>query len=293
MTYTALIKKYSSHIDRFEVELLLSHATKRPREFFIAHPEFTLTFFEYIRFKRMLKKRFKGVPIAYMTGKKEFYGLDFDVNKYTLVPRPDTEMMVENAISTINKQQSAEDILLIDVGTGSGCVPVAIMKSFTHKNIKTNGCGSIEAFATDISRRALRAAKRNAKKHNVDIQFFRGNLLSPLFSNKTIQQYNNKTIILTANLPYLTEQQFNEEPSIQHEPKTALVADDNGLALYKELLLQIKNNFSKHTVVGFFEIDPIQTDEINRIISSLFPNAQITLIKDLADNNRCIKFSLN
>lgn len=284
MNYTSLLKKFTPLLDRFEVELLLSHVTHRPREFFIAHPEFTPSLLEYLRFKRALQKRLSGVPIAYITGTKEFYGLEFEVNKHTLIPRPDTEIMVE-AVKLQITNYKLQHITLIDVGTGSGCIPISIMKAIKHENMK--------AFATDISEGALRVAKRNAKKHQADIQFCHGNLLQPLIDNKTMKQWINETIIITANLPYLTEQQFTEEPSIQHEPKSALVADDQGLALYKELLLQIKNTLSEHSLIGFFEIDPAQTDKISSIINAMLPHAHITIIKDFSNNDRCVKFSLN
>lgn len=282
MQYIAMIKKFSPLLERYEVELIISHVTKKPREFFLVHDKYTLSFLEYLRFTRAVRKRIKGVPLAYITGKKEFYGLEFEVNTNTLVPRPDTEVMVE-AVKLQITNDKVQNITLIDVGTGSGCIPIAIGK-YANRQID-------KIIATDISKGALRVAKRNAKKHNVDIQFLHGNLLEPLHNQKTREPGNQITII-TANLPYLTEQQFIEEPSIQHEPKNALVADDHGLALYKELLLQLKNNFSTGALTGFFEIDPTQTDRLTREILTVFPQATITCLKDLSGTNRCLMFSI-
>lgn len=289
MNYTTILKTYNQYIDPFDLTLLISHVTKKSREFFIAHPDYTLSFYEYIRLRIAIYKRKSGIPIAYITGHKEFYGLDFDVNKYTLVPRPDTEILVE----AVNKELRIKnkEFVLIDVGTGSGCIPIAIGKPAGRQGGYANRLiGKI--FATDISAGALRVAKKNAEKHGVDITFYQGNLLTPLFNQKT-RKLENQQIIITANLPYLTEQQFIEEPSIQHEPKSALVAEKQGLALYEELLGQIKKYMPNNDLTAFFEIDPAQTISLTTMIRGVFPNAPISIIKDLSGSDRCIQFSFS
>src|SRR3990167_1172625 len=156
MNYTTILKTYNQYIDPFDLNLLISHVTEKPREFFIAHPDYIVSFGEYIRLRIAMYKRKSGMPIAYITGHKEFYGLDFEVNKYTLVPRPDTEIMVEEAMRNVQFSFSNfqnKGILLIDVGTGSGCIPIAISK-YANRQI-----GKI--FATDISAGALRIANKN------------------------------------------------------------------------------------------------------------------------------------
>lgn len=275
-----MIKKFSPLLERYEVELIISHVTKKPREFFLVHDKYTLSFFEYLRFTRAIRKRIKGIPLAYITGKKEFYGLEFEVNTHTLVPRPDTEVMVE-AVKLQITNDKVQNITLIDIGTGSGCIPVAIGK-YANRQIS-------KIIATDISRRALRVAKRNAKKHNIDIQFLHGNLLEPLRNKKT-RKLENQLTIITANLPYLTEQQFREEPCIQHEPKLALVAPEQGLGLYKKLLVQMKQ-LPPTQLLAYFEIDPSQTQALLAHISAFFPQVKITILKDLAQHDRCICFS--
>ena len=261
---TQLLQRASKIIDLQEAELLLSHVLKKPKEYIISHPETNVNFFASLKYKRLVKKRCKGLPIAYLIGHKEFFGLDFLVNKYTLIPRPDTEILIE--------QIKSQPTILVDVGTGSGCIPISILK-----NNQTN------AYATDISKKALKIAKKNAKKHNVNITFLHGNLLEPVFDK--IKEKEN--IIITANLPYLTEKQFLSEKSIQHEPKSALVAKENGLALYKELLQQIKNLNSKQIQV-FLEIDPSQSNAIIAYIKELFPRAITEIKKDLSNYDRIV-----
>ncbi|KKS53992.1 MAG: Release factor glutamine methyltransferase, partial [Candidatus Magasanikbacteria bacterium GW2011_GWA2_42_32] len=163
----------------------------RPLKYAFNPIEFAPTAKQISHFKKLIARRAKGEPIAYLIGHKEFYGLDFEINKNVLIPRPETELMVEEVVKKIDRLK----IILIDVGTGSGCIPIAILK--TIKNTAT-----IKCFAIDISPGAIATAKRNAKKHNVKIKFLHGNLLEPMMSQLTQYSKKNK-IIITANLPYL------------------------------------------------------------------------------------------
>ena len=276
-------------------------AAKKTKEFILAHPEYKLNFWQHCREKYFFHLRRKGFSIAYIAGHKEFCGLDFLVNKHTLIPRPETELLVEEALHVIlsNSEESLQPSILIDVGTGTGCIPIAISKKITGATI----------FASDISRSALRVARKNAKKHGVQINFLHGDLLKPFFkqnNNLTIQsrrsgrdpdftsgQFNNSTAIITANLPYLTEKQFISESSIQREPKHALVADNqDGLSLYKKLLEQIKSlKFSGISI--FLEIDPSQNQTIKKIVGNIFPKAIIEIKNDLAGRDRLVVIHIN
>lgn len=267
------IKNLLTQFSHPDADILLAHVISKSREFIISHPEYTVSFFDAWRYKKCVQKRKSGMPVAYITGEKEFYGLNFFVNKHTLVPRPETEILVEKVIEEIKNYD--ENIIMIDVGTGSGCIPISIIKNVPEKNIT--------AFALDISKPALQMAQKNAAAHNINIQFLHGNLLEPI-SEKIISH-----CIITANLPYLREDQFTTEPSIQHEPKSALVANDNGLALYKELLTQIQKIFPTQNITLFLEIDPSQKRPLQKYIQDLFPKAQIEIINDYRDQARVIK----
>jgi len=277
-TYTEDIQKVSKLINRLDAELLLAHALNTPRAFLIAHGDEKMGTLARWKFHTLVQKRKRGIPLAYLTGHKEFYGLDFLVNKHTLVPRPDTELMVEEVMQEIKK--SKNQITIIDVGTGSGCIPISILHT-----IRTSGLSVIcKYYATDISKKALNIAKQNADKHNVHITFKHGNLLEPFSPElRTL----NSQLIITANLPYLTQTQFDEEPSIQHEPHSALVAEHEGLALYEELLKQIKTYHLKPKT--YLEIDPSQTKKISNFITDIFPTAKIEIQKDLSGNDRVVK----
>jgi release factor glutamine methyltransferase len=258
-----------TNMDVLDFELLKAHAIKKPKEFLYSHPEYRLSVWELLKLKYFIFLRKYGYSIAAITKHKEFYGLDFFVNKYVLIPRPDTELMVTEAIEEIKKTNRK---ILVDIGTGSGCIPISILKNLAEP---------IRTYAIDISGQALKVAKKNAENHEVKIQFFQGNLLEPI-----LKLISDK-VVITANLPYLTEQQFQNEPSIQREPKNALVADNSGLALYEELLQQIKTSGLTATI--FLEIDPSQTEAINKLVIKYLPESKIEVKKDLGGLNRLVK----
>jgi len=289
VTIKKLLQTAREKIALPEAELLLAHALSLPRERIIAHPEKKVGFWRRKKFQKNVKNRQNGRPVAYLVGHKEFFGLDFLVNRHTLIPRPETELIVEEIIKDVRdmRDEIKDKLLLIDVGTGSGCIPISIMKTLAPNPMWFG----VKTFGVDISRRALRVAKKNSKKHKVNIKFIQGNLLQPILTSKPqhqskarygAQHLNPKTlkhIFITANLPYLTEEQFKSEKSIQFEPKSALVAKDDGLYLYKKLLRQIKLLVTRYLllVTCFFEIDPAQTDKIKTLIKQYLPAARVEI----------------
>ncbi len=293
-----LRQKSAGQLDPLDFDLLLSAALKKPREFLYIHPEQKITAGQLNNFKKLLARRKRGEPLAYLLGHKEFFGLDFKVNKNVLIPRPETEIMVEAAarqISNINPEYSGQisnkiqnqnnKIILVDVGTGSGCIPIALSKVLNIKNIKI--------FATDISAKALKVAQYNAKKHGVKIIFKKGHLLKPILS--TMKQFNNLTMIITANLPYGWKAWKNntsaEAKGLKFEPAIALFTDKNGLQLYEELLKQISQINIQYLISNIFiylEIDPRQTKLIKPLIKKYLPVAKVEIKKDLGSRDRLV-----
>jgi release factor glutamine methyltransferase len=276
-----------NELDRQKSEIILADILRVDKANLLAHPERRLNFWQYFKFLRAKRLLKKGVPLAYITDHKEFFGLDFLVNKNVLIPRPETEMMVEEAAKIIlnykfkflNQFKNLNNqILIVDVGTGTGCVPISIMKTLKHKNIKT--------FAIDISGAALKIAKKNAKRHGVDIEFLHGDLLEP--ASRCYMLHATCYMIITANLPYLTAEQFASEPSIQHEPRRALVADDHtGLSLYEKLCQQITHLLIANCSL-LIEIDPRQSSTALALAKKYFPSAKIEIKKDLAGHDRLV-----
>lgn len=289
-TIKQLLWTASKALDPLDAELLLAHLLARTREYVLTHFDHQLTLRQSRAFVKLVKKRSCGVPLAYITGHKEFFGLDFFVNKQVLIPRPETELLVESALENIKNEKRAKgNVILIDIGTGTACISISILKTIAQANHLT-----IPAIATDISRRALKIARQNARRHDLDIIFLRGNLLEPVRAHISQQRSRPKTktpsLIITANLPYLTQAQYRSSPALQHEPRSALVAKNNGLALYEELLKQTKCLISLFYFPCsiFLEIDPRQSTVITGLIKKHLPPAKIEIKKDLAGHERVV-----
>ncbi len=309
LTATKALKKRSAS-PTLDAEVLLSFAINQPKEYILAHPEKQLTIAQEKKFRQLVARRSKGVPIAYLIGHKEFYGLDFVVNKSALIPRPETEMLVAEVLKQIPNSQfpmtnqipnpNDKNFIIIDVGTGSGCIAITLAKLFPQAKI----------FALDISKNALQVARQNARRHKVNkqIKFIKNNLLKkfpiPNFSRhsgiplaagqfpiKSKRQNPNDQIIIVANLPYLTKKQL-AEPSIKHEPRAALYGGKDGLEYYEKLFKQISQFgaqvFECSSVQVLLEIDPSQTSKIKKLIKKHLPTAKIKIKKDLAGLDRVV-----
>ncbi len=280
-------QQYYKKIDLLDLELIISRVIKKTREFVLTHPEFKIIKNYELRITNYIKRRINGEPIAYIFGEKEFYGLNFKVNKNTLVPRPETELIVDEALNIVT--HNSQPVTLIDVGAGSGCIIITLAKILNSKFQIPNS----KFIAIDISKPALRIARQNAKLHQVDkkIKFIQGDLLKSTVKIIKNNQFDirHSTFVILANLPYLTPAQIKNSPSIQHEPSLALNAGRDGLKYYRLLFKQIKKIAILH-VAGcvLCEIDPSQAAKIKKIIKNNLPAAKIKIKKDLSGFNRLI-----
>ncbi|MFH1789863.1 MAG: HemK family protein methyltransferase [bacterium] len=284
------IKRQNQGLISRGLDALIANSIKKNKEFVLSNPDYKLGFFQSAQLIYYIFLLKRSWPLAYILNKKEFFNLDFSVNKNTLVPRPETELMVELAIEKARGilKDEGEKIALIDIGTGSGCVIASILKSIDNKSCRDGK--RIQAIATDISSRALKVAKKNARAHHLKIKFIKCDLLDHNF----LKNMQERDIILTANLPYLTAEQANNEPSIEREPKKALIGGKNGLELYEKLIKQIselraKADWKNEKVTCFFEINPSQSELMSRIINSVLMKANTTVYKDLSELDRIIE----
>lgn len=251
-----------------DAELLLAHILKKDRSFILARPEFLLDAKQLKALYQLIKKRLAYYPIAYLLSHKEFYGRDFLVTPDVLVPRPESELMVD-----LTKELRGPDRTLIDVGTGSGCLAISLSPFFEN------------VLALDISTKALAVARRNGRSHKAkNIRFLKSNLLSaiPLASGivKSAQR-----LVITANLPYLTAAEIKKEKTIKREPRLALYGSRDGLALYRNLakqLLLIKEKYPSLPITLLCEINPWQKAGLARI----WKNTGVAFHKDLAGKIR-------
>lgn len=275
-----------------EQQMIIAHVLGKSREFVIAHPELELNKRQQKTYEKMDKRLKNGEPLAYIIRQKEFYGLDFEVSKNTLIPRPETELLVEEALKLMTNRKKTKS-LVVDIGTGSGCIIISLIK---HKLslCQKHELDLWEFLATDISPKALLAAKKNANKHGVEkrIKFIQSNLLDFLFGdkNKPIIKKNNDIIIL-ANLPYLSEKIYNEtEKSVKNfEPKSALFSGKDGLDHYKKLFRQINQLKQKNPAISWeiiFEISPEQKEIIEKEFPKIFNLHKLSFKKDLGEKWR-------
>ncbi len=215
-----------------------------------------------------IKRLENGEPVQYIVGDVDFYGNIIKVNKNVLIPRPETEELVEKTYNLIKDLFPNKEINILDIGTGSGCIPISL-KKLIPESIVT---------ACDISEKALEVAKDNAKSNNTEITFIN----SDIFSN-----IKDKFDCIISNPPYIRYDEEIMDIVKNNEPHEALYAPDNGLYFYKEILKQA-NNYLKEKFIIAFEIGELQAEDIISIAKEHFPECQIYKEKDLRKFDRFI-----
>lgn len=260
-----------------DAQLLLAKVLDVSKNYLFTHFDQELTQEQSDRFEKLVERRRHHEPLAYIVGWKEFYGRPFKVNPFVLIPRPETETLIEE---TKRLCQNATDTLIIDVGTGSGAIAVTLSAET-----------GLPVIATDLSSEALVVAKQNARLHGVDdrLTFLHGSLLEPVATQMTATL---DEVIIVANLPYLTSRQVIETaPEVRDfEPRQALDGGVDGLDVYHGLFAQLhdrRHDFpTKLTVL--IEIDPAQDISAPQIVHHYFPNAATRLLKDLSLRTRVV-----
>lgn len=276
----------AAHVETpgLDAEILVSMGLGKPREFLYAHWERPLSKSETTRIDKAFERRLKREPIAYITGSKRFFGMDISVNRHTLIPRPETEGLVEAAIKLAkagkrNKAgKNARPVTIADIGTGSGAVAIALAK----------GMPSAAIIATDASERALKKAKENARSNNVRrIKFLKGDLALPLKARKVN--------MIVANLPYLSKKVYDRAlklyPEISYEPRTALLSGTDGLDHITTLIKQVADikassalrKSLRHIVL---EIGCEQGPAIKKLAKEHLTKSRTTIKTDLCGKDR-------
>lgn len=282
---------------RLDAELLLAHVLGKDRVYLYAHTDQLLSDEERTRYERLIERRRRREPVAYLVGSRSFYGLDFAVDSRVLIPRPETELLVETAIATADVMSqrvavvatrgrgwhtssmppaetvaSLEAVTMADIGTGSGAIAVSVA---VH-------CPSVLVWASDVSAGALTVANRNAQTHGVAdrIRLVQGFLLRPI---------PQPVDIITANLPYIPTYDIDRlAPEIAaFEPRQALDGGYYGLQLIGEFLNQAPHSLRPGGVV-LLEIGSDQGEVVVGLARRAFPQADVRLVRDFADLDRMI-----
>lgn len=212
-----------------------------------------------------LKRLEEGKPVQYIVGNVDFYDINLLVNKNVLIPRFETEYLVEKTINYAKKLKEPLDIL--DIGTGSGAIAITLAK---HLNSKV--------IATDISEKALEIAQKNAKRNNTKINFKQSDIL---------KNVKGKFDIIISNPPYISKDETIDPLVKNNEPSLALYADNKGLYFYEEILKNIKPYLKEKSIIAF-EIGMTQSEDITKIAQKYLPKAKIITEQDLTKKNRYI-----
>ncbi len=221
---------------------------------------------KYRNLEPIVNKINNHYPIQYLIGNVDFYGYTIKVNENVLIPRFETETLVEKTLNLI-KKLNLENSSLLDIGTGSGCISVALKCEMP----------SLEITAIDKSRKALMLARKNAKFNRVKINF----ICKDLFKYNLVNDYD----IIVSNPPYI-EENSDVSPEVKYEPREAIfVSNDNPLIYYEEVLkVALKALNKKHLIA--FEIDEDHAEDLKKLVKKYFKSDKIRIEKDLSDKDR-------
>jgi len=265
---------------RLDAQVLLSHTLHTERSFLYAYPEYMITSEQEQQYLALIERRSLGEPVAYLIGHKEFYGLDFVVDHRVLIPRPETELLVEAALSICRKIFDAGRIPIVaDIGTGSGAIPVTL--AVFEPSLPY-------LYASDISADALYVARLNCQRHHVEdrVRLLQGDLLFPL---------PEPVDILTANLPYIGTEELGEIPLDvrAYEPHLALFSGPLGLDLMFRFFQELQHSQKlKEGAILLLEIGYRQHDALTSILQEIWPQVTLAFTKDFAGWYRVLQVTL-
>lgn len=236
------------------------------------NPIFVFSEDEVAKWNSVLEKLEKEIPIQYILGNAHFYGLEFEVNENTLIPRPETEELVEWIIKNNSKIEGFKDLKILDIGTGSGCIAISLAKNLPNAKV----------FAIDVSEKALETAKKNALKNETEVTFLLKNILE---TEDLEEQFD----IIVSNPPYVRnlEKEEIKKNVLEYEPHLALFVEDNdALIFYRKISELAQKNLIENGQL-YFEINQyLGAEMIDLLEAKNF--ATIELRKDIYENDRMI-----
>ncbi len=257
-----------------DARLLLQHVLQRSRASLIAHGDEPLTPDQQARLEALVGRAALREPVPYLVGSAPFYGLDFVVTPAVLIPRPETELLVEAALQWARRRPG---LVVVDVGTGSGCIAVTLARELPTARI----------LATDVSAEALVVARQNATRHGVEsrIEFYEGSLLAPLPVAPDL---------VVANLPYIGDAEWTalDRGVKWYEPELALRGGPTGLELIERLLQEAKGCLRADAAL-FLELGWRQGAAAQQLAQETFPQARIELLTDYAGHDRVMAIKEN
>jgi release factor glutamine methyltransferase len=255
-----------------DAQVAIAHLIERPRAWVVAHPEALLEPSMTDRLAQAATRLAMGEPLPYVLGSWEFFGLEFEVGPAVLIPRPETELLVETALDWLRSHPAARRTA--DVGTGSGCIAIALAVNIPDLVI----------YASDRSYPALQVARRNAARRSGSgsIHFFQGDLLNGLKTSLDL---------ICANLPYIPHETLGSLPVAAHEPALALDGGPEGLAVIRRFVSDVPRLLAPGGIC-LLEIDASQGSTAVSMAQSVFPGAKIRLSQDLNRQDRLLSIEI-
>ncbi|WP_286965146.1 peptide chain release factor N(5)-glutamine methyltransferase [Flavobacterium sp. UBA4854] len=274
---TQFIKELAPFYDAYEAEsffyLILENKHQLRQIDLALNHELAFDENDFVVWDELLKQLKKEVPIQYLLGKTNFYGLDFEVNENVLIPRPETEELVEWIINENTSRDKNKKIRILDIGTGTGCIAISLAKNLPNA----------EVFGIDVSKKAIETAKRNAVANNVDVTFMLLNILEA-------EEFSNQFDIIVSNPPYVRNLEKVEikKNVLDYEPHLALFVEDNDpLIFYRKIASLAQNGLQKKGKL-YFEINQYLGKEMIELLENMsFENVELR--KDIYDNDRMVK----
>ena len=258
---------------RLSAELLLSYVLQMKRIELYTQFDKPVAKEQLDRLHDLVKRAGQHEPIAYLTGKNEFYSLELNITADCLIPRPETELLVERAVEFLRTRNSRQ--FVCDLCTGSGCIAIAIAKNFPDADI----------IATDISDAALNVAAQNIEKHQLKerVKLLCGDLFDPIVPQLEVGKFD----LIVCNPPYVSAAEFEKlgENVKDYEPKSALLAGADGLDIYRRIIDKV-DQFLKPDTALMLEIGYSQGQTVRELLEQAGCFGEITIEKDLHDNDR-------
>lgn len=268
------LRNARQQVDSLDAHVLLGEVLGVDRAYLLAHPETVLTPEQAARFAAWVARCAAGEPVAYILGRRAFYDREFWVTSDVLIPRPETELLLENALAWVDAQ-GERPLTAADIGTGSGALAVTLAANRPR----------IGVHAVDISAAALAVARRNAERHRVQISFHEGDLLTPLIERGI------RIDLIMANLPYIASDEVPQLAVSHYEPTLALDGGSDGLELVRRLLEQVPQAANPGALV-LLEIGAGQGAAALQLAADLLDAQDAELLLDYAGHDRIIRIRL-
>jgi len=250
-------------------QLIISHVLNLPRWRLITDRELNIKENDIYKIKNLILKRAKGIPLNYIIGYKEFFGIKFYIDENVLIPRPETEILVENVLKLLDKNKK---LIGLDIGIGSGAIAISLLKNREN----------LTMYGVDVSKKALNVAKINGELKNVNkrLKLIKSNLFKNLPKDL-------KFDFIVSNPPYVSLQDYKKlSKEVKREPKIALLSGKNGLAFYEKIIMKSKNYLKPHGFLAF-EVGYNQSSSVKLMLENN-GFSEIQIVKDLNNIDRVV-----